>query len=443
MVPSNDNVTEGTMPTQDKMTIDERLKYLRIQHPRYQKAKRQERTRLLDEMERVIGLDRKTIIRHMGHKRKDLVRKPRRKQRGRTYGHEVDDALRVILDSYGYLCAERLTPNLVWMATHLARHGEMTVSDALLGKLASISISSVQRILNRIGQDVPRLPRKAPRPANLASRDVPMKRIPWDEQEPGHFETDLVHHSGPSASGEYIHTLQMIDVATGWSERVALLGRSYVAMRGAFTTILDRVPFPVLEVHPDNGVEFFNAHLRHFWGQAAAHIQLSRSHPYKKNDNRFVEQKNKTLVRSYLGYDRFDSVAQVRAINELYEKLWLYDNFFQPVLRLKEKMYIPSEGGHSRVNRKFAQAKTPFDRLCDTQVVPQEVLEQLRRLRDQTNPRQLRQEIHDLLAYLFALPCTAPDTVADVYETLPTDTLSWKGDGIPVTLSIDGITTPQ
>lgn len=425
------------MPTEDKMTIDERLKYLRIQHPRYLKANRQERTRLLDEMERVTGLDRKCLIRLMGRKRNDLVRKPRRKQRGRTYGHEVDDALRVILDSYGYLCAERLTPNLVWMATHLASHGEMAVSDALLGQLASISISSVQRILNRIGQDVPRLPRKAPRPRNLASRDVPMKRIPWDEQEPGHFETDLVHHSGPSASGEYIHTLQMIDVATGWSERVGLLGRSYVAMQGAFRTILARVPFPVLEVHPDNGSEFFNAHLRHFWGQAAAHIQLSRSHPYNKNDNRFVEQKNKTLVRSYLGYDRFDSVAQVRAINELYEKLWLYDNFFQPVLHLKEKVYVRSDEGVSRITRRFDQAKTPFDRLCDTHAVPQQELEQLRCLRDQTNPRRLRQEIHDLLAYLFALPCIDPDTLADVYETLPSDILSWKGDGIPVTLSIE------
>jgi hypothetical protein len=221
------------------------------------------------------------------------------------------------------------------------------------------------------------------------------------------------------------------------------LGRGYAAMRGAFTTILDRVPFPVLEVHPDNGVEFFNAHLRRFWGQAAAHIQLSRSHPYKKNDNRFVEQKNKTLVRSYLGYDRFDSVAQVRAINKLYEKLWLYDNFFQPVLRLQEKVYVPGAEGVSRIRRRFDEAKTPFDRLCETQSVPHPVLEQLRRLRDRTNPRRLRQEIHDLLAYIFALPCTVPGTLADVYETLPSDTLSWEGDGIPVTLSNEGITTPR
>lgn len=305
------------MPTEDKMTIGERLKYLRIQHPHYQKANRQARSRLLEEMERVTGLDRKTIIRHMGRKRSDLVRKHRRKQRGRTYGHEVDDALRVILDSFGYLCAERLTPNLVWMANQLARHGEMTVSDALLDQLASVSVSTVHPILKRTGQDVPRLPRKAPRPANSTTRDVPMRRIPWDEPQPGHFEVDLVHHGGPSASGEHAYSLQMIDVTTGWSERVALLGRGYAAMEGAFLTVLGRVPFRVLEFHPNNGSEFFNAHLRRFWGQTAAHIQLSRSRPYHKNDNRFVEQKNKTLVCHYLGYERFDSVAHVHAIGAL------------------------------------------------------------------------------------------------------------------------------
>lgn len=412
------------MPTEDTMTIDERFKYLRIQHPRYQKASRKERTRMLDEMEKITSLDRKTLIRHMTSDRQDLVRKPRRKQRGRVYDHEVEDALRVILDTHGYLCAERLTPNLVQMATCLASHGEMAVSDSLLTKLTTISVASVQRILNRIGQDVPRLPRKAPRPANPATRDIPMRRIPWDEQEPGHFETDLVHHCGSSATGEYLYTLQMIDVATGWSERVAALGRSYRAMEGAFLTVLHRVPFRVLEVHPDNGSEFFNAHLRRFWKEAAAHVHLSRSRPYRKNDNRFVEQKNKTLVRHYLGYDRFDSVAQALVINALYEKLWLYDNFFQPVMRLKEKVYVQEGEGTSKVRRRFDDARTPFERLCATGAVSREELEKLRSLRDQTNPRQLKREIQDLLDYIATLPCVEPGSVADVQATLLPTTYS-------------------
>lgn len=320
------------MPNEEKMTINERRpyripweKYLRLLKKRYLKANRLGRGRLLDEVEAVTGSHRKSLIRLMNG---SLERKPRRKQRGRTYGPEVDDALRVIAESLDYLCAERLTPNLVWMATHLAAHGEMEVSPPLLEKLGRISVSTVGRILARIRPDQPRLPRKGPEGAHRVTRDIPMKRISWNEQQPGHFEVDLVHHCGPSASGEYVHTLQMIDVATGWSERVAVLGRSYVVMEDGFRRILSRLPFPILELHPDNGSEFFNHHLLRFWKDIVQGVQLSRSRPYQKNDNRFVEQKNATLVRAYLGYDRLDSAAQTNAINRLYEKMWLYYNFF-------------------------------------------------------------------------------------------------------------------
>lgn len=275
------------MSAEDNMTIDERRKYLRKMKKRYQQAKRQERGRLLDEMQAVTELDRKTLIRLM---KGSLERKPRGKQRGQSYGPEVDDALRVIAESLDHVCAERLTPNLVWIAKHLDAHGELEVTPQLLQKLGQVSIATVRRRLERMGQDQPRLPRKGPERANQVTRDIPMKRIPWDEAEPGHFETDLVHHCGSSASGEYVHTLQMVDVATGWSARVAVLGRSYRVMEAAFRAILGRLPFAICEIHPDNGSEFLNDHLVRFFRQTVQGVQLSRSHPYRKNDNRNVEQ---------------------------------------------------------------------------------------------------------------------------------------------------------
>jgi hypothetical protein len=196
-----------------------------------------------------------------------------------------------------------------------------------------------------------------------------MKRIPWNEPEPGHFETDLVHHCGPSASGEYVHTLQLVDVTTGWSERVAVLGRSYRVMRAGFERCLERLPFSVLELHPDNGSEFFNHHLIRFFRDVVQDVDLSRSRPYFKNDNRNVEQKNSTLVRAYLGYDRLDTVEQTRVLNLLYDKMWLYYNFFQPVMHLAEKTVIPVEGRSARVKRRYDQAQTPFDRLCATNAI--------------------------------------------------------------------------
>jgi hypothetical protein len=118
-----------------------------------------------------------------------------------------------------------------------------------------------------------------------------MLRLPWDIVQPGHFEMNLVHHCGPTASGEYACTLQMVGVATGRSERRAVLGCSYLAMEDAFRCILARLPFPVLHVHPDNGSEFFNHHLLRFWGEIVQGVTLSRSRPFHKNDNPRVEQR--------------------------------------------------------------------------------------------------------------------------------------------------------
>jgi hypothetical protein len=297
--------------------------------------------------------------------------------------------LRVIWESLDYVCAERLTPGLVPTAQLLAQHGELVLSPELASQLGAISVATVQRHLTRLAQDTPRLPRKGPTAANRVARAIPMQRIPWDEREPGHFEVDLVHHSGPSTAGEYVHTLQLIDVATGWSERVAVLGRSYRHMEAAFAHVLARVPFPVRELHPDNGPEFLNDHLVRFWGERVPGLALSRSRPYHKNDNRFVEQKNASLVRAYFGNARLDTPAQWAALNALYERMWLYYNLFQPVLHLSEKTF---EG--PRVRRRWDRAQTPYERLAATPALPLAARAHLDAQYQTTNPRALRREIY-------------------------------------------------
>lgn len=425
------------MPSEDRMTIDERYKYLRIKKKPYRHARRKERSRMLDEMEQVTGLDRKTLIRHMKERR--IERKARSRQRDKSYGWAVDDALRVIAESLDYICAERLQPNLVSMAQQLAAHDELKLTPSVLQQLQCISVSTVRRRLKAFARlDQWQLPRrKGPKPPNPVTHDIPMKRIPWDEQEPGHFEVDLVHHSGAIPSGDYVHTVQMTDVATGWCERAAVLGRSGRAMEDAFRRILARLPFPVRELHPDNGSEFFNYHLVRFWKEATQGIHLSRSRPFHKNDNRFVEQKNFTLVRAYLGHERLDSVVQTLALNDLYEKMWLYYNFFQPVLRLAEKTVLTTQNGDQRFRRRYGPAQTPFQRLCATHALSQEQRQKLEELRDQTNPRRLRQEIYSLLDHLFSLPGATPGHIENVLNTLTMSLPTQKGEGSPVTSSFD------
>ncbi|NLE56909.1 MAG: transposase family protein [Planctomycetes bacterium] len=416
------------MAIDDGMTIDERRKYLHHMRKRYLAADRATRGQLLSEMEAVTGLHRKSLIRLLNAG--PLQRRTRTTQRGRTYGTQVEEVIRVIAESCDYLCAERLKPNLPWLSQHLAAHGELHLTPTVELQLTTISVSTLRRVLQRIPRDQPRLPRRGPDRAQRMIRGIPMQRLAWDQPQPGYFEVDLVHHCGPSTGGEYVHTLQMVDVATGWSERAAVLGRSFTVLRDAFQRIQARLPFPIRHIHPDNGSEFLNAHMLRFWHQAMPGVQISRSRPYHKNDNRLVEQKNATLVRAYLGQQRLDSVAQTLALNQLYDLMWVYYNFFQPVMHLAAKTALPQPDGQIRYRRQFDRPATPFDRCCAAVGDQSSIaLADLHELRQGTNPRQLRRQIYHLLDRLSTLPGATPGDTEDVYQTLCHPNTLKKGQG--------------
>jgi hypothetical protein len=393
---------------------------------RYRKANKKEKGKLLDEIEAVTNMHRKSIIRIMNGQ---LGRKKRSRERGRTYGVEVDDAVRVIARSLDYPCAERLQPNLAWMAKHLALHQELVVSEDTLGKLEQISCSTLKRIMKRVGRSQPKMATQQPkRPKQTGIRKgFPMRKIPWNEKEAGHFEVDTVHHCGEAATGEYIHTIQMIDIATGWCEIAAVMGRSYRVMKNGFAFMLSRLPIPVIEIHPDNGSEFFNQHLIRFWKDMMANTEITRSRPYQKNDNRFIEENNHSLVRAYVGHGRFDTQDQLKVLRQLYDHLWLYHNFFQPVMRLQDKIYISD----LQYQRKYDRAMTPYDRLKNKNILNKNVLEHLDDLRVQTNPMILRGQIDHLITDLLSLPTLDKSETVNIFETLI------QGADASVTLSND------
>lgn len=386
------------MPNEEKMSVAERRKYLKLVVPRYTKAKRAERSKLLTEMGAVTGLQRKSLLRLMHMP--SLERAPKRlRLRRRRYGPQVAVAVRVIWESLDYVCAERLTPALLDTAHQLSEWEELALTPDVEAALGTISRATVQRLLKRFEQDTPKLPRRKPQPPNKLLREVPMGRLSWATDVPGSFETDLVHHCGSVAAGEYLHTLQLVDIATGWSERVAVPGRSQEAMVMGFRRVQERLPFPITHLHPDNGSEFFNDHLIRYFGAEVTGLQLSRSRPYRKNDNRFVEQKNSTLVRAYLGYERLDTGAQYAALNALYDELWLYYNLFQPVMHMVGKEMV---GG--KLRRQHDQAQTPYQRLLSSGILPSQQQARLAALYAKTNPRQLRKHIYQAVEQLWAYP---------------------------------------
>jgi hypothetical protein len=402
------------MTTNDEMTIDEVYKYLRKMQPMYEKASRNEKTRLLDDMVTITGRHRKYIITLL---KGSLKRRQRRRQRTRTYRADFDRVLRIIYESYDHICAERLHPNLPQLAEQLAHHGEVILTHKLRDQLETVSLSTVRDRLRQYRQDEPWTPRRPPRSPNPFLQDIPMQRLPWDIDTPGYFEVDLVHHCGTSAHGEYVHTLQMIDVFSGWSERVAILGRSFRVVETGFRRILQRLPFPIRGLHPDNGSEFFNHHMLNFW-QEYPQVELSRSRPYRKNDNRFVEQKNSSLVRAYIGDIRLDTVAQTQALENIYHQLWLFNNCFQPSLRLAAKHTTPADNGHPSRIRRHHSALTPWQRVCDAGVLKTEIQDLLHLRINMTNPRVLRHQIYADLHTLYLLPTKSSNDPEDVFETL-------------------------
>lgn len=243
------------MTTDDKMTIDERYKYLRIQQARYAEAStRCKKKELLDEMEKVTGLHRKYLIHLM--QQDSLQRRPRSRERDKTYGPDVDEVLALVWEAQDYICPQRIKPVLVFTAEQLADFGELRLGPKLKAQLATISASTIGRHLP--APPAYRVTRARKRFQNVHQQAIPIRQIPWDIQEPGHFELDLVHHCGGRTEGEYVYTLQIIDVATGWSGRRAILGRSYIVVADALYYLSHQIPFPFLELHLDNGSEFLN-----------------------------------------------------------------------------------------------------------------------------------------------------------------------------------------
>jgi hypothetical protein len=384
------------------MNIDERYTYLRLMQKRYREADRRGKARLLDEMGTMTGLNRKYLIGQMSSF--ELYRHPRCQERERVYDIEVVQAITTIGDALDWICAERLQPTLRETAEQLIGFGEMQATAEVLAKLGRISVATVGRILTDI-RPVERLPRAYPgrRAENSAQRAVPIAIIPWDMSEPGHFEIDLVHHGISDEQNRLVCTLQCIDVLTGWSERFAIMGHEFDAIWGALQTFKHLCPIPVRQIHSDNGAEFINAALIACFGADKLDASQTRGRPGYHNDNRFVEQKNSSLVRAYLGTTPLHTYEQLRALNQAYQDMRIYYNLFQPVLRQIERTAVLRPNGTVYIKRKQDRARTPLQRLLAAEPpISREAQERLSLLHVTTNPLALKRRIHTQIRMLLA-----------------------------------------
>jgi hypothetical protein len=388
----------------EEMSVKERRKFLLVQQKRYINASRSAKSAMLDAMEADTHLHRKHLIRLMNSD--DIRPRRRNRERSRVYGPDVDHAVRLVADTLDWIGADRVQPILTDMAQRLARFGHLSLPPALLSQLQKVSTSTVRRIMKRIGRPPDNFPqvRRGRRADSVVQAMVPVGLIPWQEPEPGHFEADLVYHVANGWEGPFVCSLHLVDVLTGWSERFAILGHEFDQMWQAMEAFRTRCPIPVREIHTDNGSEFMNiAFLSHF-GSEAVSGRLTRGRPGSKNDNRFVEQKNSSLVRAYLGHLHLHTAEQCALLDHLYTDMWCYYNLFVPVVRQTSRRVKLAANGLAQIVRTQDRAATPLERLLRaTPPLPRRTAEQLVALRDATDPLSLKRHIHRHLGELAQL----------------------------------------
>ena len=354
----------------------------------YKRARKKQRGVILDELIRLTTYNR-------SYARRILRRPSNLKKHSRVKGSSysgIFSKLRRLWAISHFACGQRLVPLIPVYLDSLTRHGEFKVTAFEKKLLLKISSATVDRLLREEKKklNITGKGRSYTKPGSLLKHQIPIHTWrDWDNSKPGFLEIDTVHHNGGNPSGEYIHTLDTTDVATGWNECQALMGRGETGLVKALEKIKDNLPLPMLGIDFDSGGEFVNWHLVRYCKKNK--LTYTRARESYSNDQPYIEQKNYSVVRTFVGYKRLDALKQLELLNKLYLKLSDYQNFFQSVMRLKEKT---RNGAH--VTRRYGKAKTAYQRVLESSDISDEVKANLKERFLKLNPRRLLLEINAL-----------------------------------------------
>ena len=371
--------------------------------PRYREGSRAEKSVILDEFVAATGYARKYAIRVLTGPIRPPT--PIRRPRAPRYDGAVRDALVIAWDATNRLCGKRLVPFLPELVPGLERHGHLVLTEDVRDLLLRLSPATADRLLHPVRQPLRGV--STTKRGRLLKHQVPVRTFAeWDDVQPGFVEADSVAHCGGSVEGSYLYTLTLTDVATGWTECLALLHRTQHAVLEALNQARRLLPFPLLGLDTDNGGEFLNEGLLAYCEREE--ITFTRGRAYHSNDQCFVEQKNGSIVRQLVGYDRFEGERAYRQLTELYRAVRLYVNFFQPSMKLRSKQRTGA-----RVQRTYDTAQTPFRRLVASGVLTEEARERLEEIAQALDPVRLLRQIEALQKALwqhasFRTPGVAP-----------------------------------
>lgn len=375
-------------------TVSKR-EYLQAILLRYRQAHKKGKQAILDEFCQVCGYNRKYAIRLLRRKPHRVGKRPG--PRPRYSPDQILLPLKRFWLATDQMCSKRLVAALpLWLPFYEREYGPLPAQ--LQAQLLTISPATIDRLLKPVRVRVKRRGLSGTRPGTLLKNQIPLQPHRWDVHQPGFLEADTVAHCGNSLAGDFVWSLTLTDLFSGWTENRATWNKG---AHGVMTQVRDielHLPFPLLGFDCDNGSEFLNHHLfRYFTHRPQGPVPFTRSRSYHKNDNAHVEQKNWTHVRQLLGYERFDQPQVVEFLNQLYRQPWsLYHNFFCPTLKLKEKRRI-----RSRYRKHYEPPRTPYQRLLDCPHVSPQSKQKLRAMFQTLNPFQLKKKIEAQLKIIF------------------------------------------
>ena len=379
------------------MTKQEKRTYFEAIQARYRRVKKSSKTTILNEFCEVCGYSRKYALRLLNaprFKRKRIARKSGPVSRYDT--PELVTALRSIWMASDQLCSKRLREALPLWLPHYAFDKLPEDAYALL---KVISAATIDRLLKPVRAEYKRKGLSGTKPGTLLKKHIPIQAGVWNVTEPGFMEADTVAHCGDSLAGDFVWSLTMTDICSGWTECRATWNKGAHGVIVQIKAIQRALPFGIKGFDSDNGTEFLNWHLVNYFKNGKQPVQFTRSRPYHSNDNAHVEQKNWSCVRQLFGYDRFADPRLVKLMNDLYaNEFSLLTNYFYPTLKLKSKSRL----GNKWV-KKYDLPVTPAQRLIDHPEVSDIVKEKLSGKIKTLNPFLLQKQIQRKLKAIFKL----------------------------------------
>lgn len=374
---------------------------------RYQTANRTSKKLILDEFTKVTGYHRKHAIRVFTAPRATPCERAATR---RIYQEAVKEALIVLWEASDRICGKRLKALLPQLLEAMERHGHLQLESDVRTQLLAMSAATIDRQLCRVREQA-YAGRKKRVALNRVRKMVPVRTFAdWGEVGPGFLEIDFVTHCGERAAGSFVHTLVLIDVASGWTECIALPVREQTLVVEAITGLRPKLPFPLLGLDTDNDSAFLNDTLFAYCKDHS--VVFTRSRAYQKNDQAWVEQKNGAIVRKLIGYGRLQGLTATAALRRLYECSRLYINFFQPSFKLKSKH---REG--ARVHKAYYPPETPYQRLLEHEDISPEAKERLRRTMEGLDPVLLLKQMREAQDTVVAFSDNrTPETVASTMK---------------------------